>query len=79
MTCIHENEVNNMVEYNSLHDKINTYKCTKKFNINYYTILHGWMNTWKGRAKFESFWILLGSGYSSKIIMVGLITKLTPK
>ena len=79
MTCIHENEVNNIAEYNSLHDIFNTYKCTKTFNSHHYIILQEWINTWKGRAKFENFWILFGSGYSSNIIMVRLITKLNPK
>ena len=35
MTCIHENEVNIMAQYNLLHDIINNSKRTKKLKIHY--------------------------------------------
>ena len=55
------NEVNNIAEFNSLHDILNTSKRTKYINIHYYPILHGCMNTRKERVKFENFeshWIV---------------------
>ena len=48
MNCIHDNEVNNISEFNILHGILNPYKRTKNINIYYSTILHGCMNTKKG-------------------------------
>ena len=45
MTHIHDNEVNNIAELNSLHDIINRPKRSKILNIHYSPILHGFMNT----------------------------------
>ena len=67
MTCIHENKVNKISEFNLLYDILNPYKRTKLLNSHYYPILHGCMNTQKGKAKFKYFWILLDSGCSSNI------------
>ena len=46
---IHDNEVNNLAEYNFLHDTINPPKRAKKINIHYSNILHVCMNTGKFR------------------------------
>ena len=45
MTCIHDNEVNKIAEYNVLHDIINSPKLTKNLNIHCCPIQHGCMNT----------------------------------
>ena len=42
-------------------------------NSHYYPILHECMNTRIGREKFKSFWILLGSGCSSTIVLGVLV------
>ena len=41
---IHDNEVNNISEFNLLHDIINPPKRAKNLNIHYSPIIHGWMN-----------------------------------
>ena len=73
MTCIHENEVNIMAQYNLLHDIINNSKRTKKLKIHHSPIWNGYINTQKDRANFNNFWILLYNGYSYKIVMGRLI------
>ena len=55
MSYIHENEVNKIAQSNLLHNIINPYKCTEKFNIHYSPILHVRMNTQKGKYKFNNF------------------------
>ena len=58
---IHHNEVNNMAEYNLLHDINNPHKFTKNINIHYSHILHGCMNTGKGVSKLRTskfYWIV---------------------
>ena len=45
MTCIHDNEVNKIAEYNVLHDIINSPKLTKNLNIHCCPIQHGCINT----------------------------------
>ena len=52
---IHENEVNNISEYNLLHDIINPPKRAENINRDYSPILHGCMNTRKCRARFKNF------------------------
>ena len=79
MNCIHENEVNILAEYNLLDDILNPSKCNPNSNIHSSPIIHVCMNTRKDRAKFKNFQILLDSGYSSTILMIGLIQNLTLK
>ena len=79
MIHIHDNEVNNIAEYNLLHDIINPPKCAKNINIHYSPILHRCMNTIKGGAEFKSFQILLDSGCSSTIVMRRLVQNLCPE
>ena len=79
MNRIHSNKVNNIYEFNLLHDILNPYKHTKNINSHYNPIIHGSLNTYKGRSKFKSFRILLDSGCSSTIVMNRPISKLNPK
>ena len=61
ISCIHDNERNEIVEWNLLHDILNPSELTKKLNSHYSPILHGCMNTWKGRENLrtlESYWIV---------------------
>ena len=51
MNSIHDNEVNNIAEYNLLSDILNTSRRVKNINNHYSIIIHGCMNTQKGRAK----------------------------
>ena len=55
MTCLQNNEVNNISECNLLHDIINPPKRAKILNNHYYPILHGCMNTRNGKGKFKTF------------------------
>ena len=73
MTCIKNNEVNNISGFNLLHDIINPPKRAKNLNIHYSLILHGFMNTRRGKVKFKNFGILLDSGCSSMVLMVRLL------
>ena len=52
MTCIHNNEVNNIAESHLLHNIINPPKRAKKLNIQYSPILNGCVNKREGKAKF---------------------------
>ena len=52
---MHDNEVNNIAEYNELHGILNYYKPTKNINNNYYPILHVCMNTRRVKAKCMNF------------------------
>ena len=79
MTRIHNNEVNNTSECNSLHEIINPPKCAKNLNSHYSPILHVCMNTRKGKAKFKNFCILLDSVCSYTIVMGRIIEKLSPE
>ena len=59
MIHIHDKEVNNIAEFNLLHDITNPTKRAKNINSYYYPILHECLNTRKGRAKFnisEFYW-----------------------
>ena len=76
MTCIHDNEVNNIAEYNLIHDILDLHKCTK---IQYSPILHGFITTRKGIAKFNYFRILLDSRCSSTVVIVRLVKNLSPR
>ena len=58
MTCIRNNEVNNIPEFNLLHDIINSPKHAEYLNIHYSPIIHGCMNTRRGKAKFKNFCII---------------------
>ena len=55
MNPIHDNEVNNIAEWNLLHDMINPSKRTKNINSNYSHILNGCMNICKGKSKVNNF------------------------
>ena len=55
MTCIPDNEVNNIAELNLLHDIINPPKNSKILNSHYSPILHICVNNRKGKAKFKNF------------------------
>ena len=79
MTCTHNNEVNNIAEYNLLYDINNTPKRAKILSSRYSHILHGCMNTRKGKVKFKNFRILLESGCSSKIVMGRLVKNIPRK
>ena len=79
MTLRNNNEVKNIAECNLPHDIINTPKRAKNLNSHYSPILHGCMNTRKVRSKFKNFPVLLESGFSSNILMVGLVKKLAPE
>ena len=73
---IHDNEVNNISEFNLLHDIINISKRTININSHYSPILHGCMNIIKVRSNFKNFLILLDSGCSSTIVVRRLVEKL---
>ena len=55
ITCIHNNEVNNIAECNLLHYIINPPKRAKTLNSHYSHIIHGCMNTRKGKSEFKTF------------------------
>ena len=57
MTHLHDNEVNNIAEYNVLYDIINPPKRAKKSNSHYYHIINVCMNTRRGREKFNKLQI----------------------
>ena len=67
---IHDNDVNNISEWNLRHDISNTYICVKSTNSNYFPILHGFMNTRRGKSKYKTFLILLYSRRSSKKLTI---------
>ena len=52
MNRIHSNKVNNIYEFNLLHDILNPYKRTKNINIHYSPFLCGRMNIHEVKAKF---------------------------
>ena len=67
MIYIYGNEVNNISEFNLIHDIIHPTKCAKNINIHYSPILHGCMNTRKGRAKFKNYPSYQNHGTTSTI------------
>ena len=79
MTCIHDNKVNNISEWNVLHDILNPHKTNENWNIHYYHILHGCMNTRNVKSRFKNIIILLDSGCISTIVMGRIFRKLHPK
>ena len=79
MTCIHDNEVNNISECNLLNDILNPPKRTKILNGHYYFILHGRINSRKGKERFKKILILLEIGRSSTIVMGRKVEKYTQK
>ena len=52
MTCIHDNEVNNISKCNLMHDIPNRLKRTKQLNIHESPIIHVCIRN------FESYWIV---------------------
>ena len=76
ITSINDNKLNNIAEFNLLHDLINPPKRTTFLNRYYSPILHGCMNTRKGKSRFKNFWILLDSEFSSINLMGRLVEKL---
>ena len=50
MTCIRENKVNIIAEWNLLHDILNPSKHTRNINIHYSPIINGCINKQKGRV-----------------------------
>ena len=62
MKNINDNEVNNISEFNLLHDILNPYKSTKITDSYYLPILHGFMNTHRGRSGYTSieFYYIVG-------------------
>ena len=77
MTRIHNNEVNNISEFNLLHNIINPPKRTKKLNSHYSPILHVCMNIRKGKAKFKNFHIILDIGCISTIVIGRLVKQIS--
>ena len=73
MIRIHNNEVNNISEWNLLHDIINHNKRAKNLDSHYSHILHWCMNNRKGKVRFKNFRILLDSVCSSMIVMGRLV------
>ena len=55
MKNINDNYVNNIAEWNLLHDILNNYKWTKRTDSYYLPILHGCMNTHRGGSRYKSF------------------------
>ena len=55
MNNIHDNKVNIIVEFNLLHDILNTSEHTQNIKSHHFPILHGYMNTRKGEEKCKSF------------------------
>ena len=51
MRNIHDNDVNNLNEYNLLNNILNPYKRTKNTSSRCSPILHGFMNTRRGLGK----------------------------
>ena len=51
---IHDNDRNNIAEFNLLHDIINPSKCIKNTNYHYKRILHRYINTQRGKANYKN-------------------------
>ena len=71
--------MNNIYEWNLLHDKRRPPKHTKHLNIHYSTILHGCINTWNSKAKLKQFQILLDNACGSTIVMRNIIEIINTK
>ena len=54
MNFAYDNKVNNIYEWNLLHNIINPYKCTKYINIYHSPILCGCVNTRGGREEYKN-------------------------
>ena len=68
--CVHDNNVNNIYEYNLLHDILNPSKFARNIKSHYSPILHGCTNTFRGKAKFNICRILLYIVCSSMILVI---------
>ena len=68
-----------LINWNSLHDKMNPSKHAKNLNRHYSPILHGCTNTWNVKGKIKNFRILFDSGYSSSIVTRSPIEKINNK
>ena len=75
MNCIHDNKINNISEWNLLHDIPNPLKHTRNINSHYFTIMCGCMNMRRGGEKYKTFWILFDSGFSYSVVTRRLTTK----
>ena len=73
MTSIHDKEVNNISEFNLLHDISNPTKVTQNLKRHCCPIIHRCMNTRRAKERFRNFRILLGSECSSTIVMRRLV------
>ena len=51
MKSIHDNDVNDISEYNLIYDTLNHNKHNKNMNSNHSHIIHRCMNTHRGKAK----------------------------
>ena len=76
---INENKVNNMDEFNLLHDIPNTFKHSKNINSHYSPIMNGCMNTFRGKEKFKMSLVLLDIVYISDIGTRRLMKRLKTK
>ena len=64
---IHDNDRNNIAEFNLLHDIINPSKCIKNTNYHYKRILHRYINTQRVKANYKKFQLLLESTCSNSM------------
>ena len=78
MENIHNNDINNISEFNLLHDILNNSKRTRNTNSKYYPILHVCMNTCRGMTNNRYFPILLDSEFSYMVLIRRLTTRLKP-
>ena len=53
INCIHDNDVNNIAEWDLLNDTLFLSKYTKNNNNNYSRIIHRCMNTCRGRDEYK--------------------------
>ena len=61
---IYDKKVNNISEWNLLHDIFIPYDFTKHIDIHYLPIVRGCVNTLRGKAIFNHFQILFDIGCS---------------
>ena len=73
---IYDNKLNNVSEFNLIHDRINPPKRAKNINIHYSPIIHGCIIIRRGRAKLKNLRILLNSVCSFTIVIIRLVEKL---
>ena len=69
MNRINDKYINNIAEFNLLHNVIDYYKCTKNINTHYSFTIHGCMDTRMGEEKHKKLYILLDIGCSYTIVM----------